>query len=284
MKIIKAFVAALVVTLFCTLYASAHNQVVVVPLSGAKKPLQNIITVAKQNGDYTDPVKAVSEISDASESNPYLVIIAPGVYELTATLVMQEYVSIAGAGQNATFLTGAISTPVGDVTSAMISGSSHATLSDLSVTNTGTSAFAYAVYNNGTSPHMERITAAASGATNSYAVYNRSSSSPTMIQVTATASGGSANCGVYNVSSDPTMYQVTATASGGTTSYGVRNFSITSILTIRGSFLSGSTAGVEISDPKIRIIDTRITGSVSDGDPGIQCRNTYDVNLNNVDC
>jgi pectin methylesterase-like acyl-CoA thioesterase len=74
-----------------------------------RKP-KNIITVAKSGGDFTDPVAAVDSISDASATNPYLVVIAPGVYTVTQTLQMKQYVDIAGSGEEVTKLTGAIKT------------------------------------------------------------------------------------------------------------------------------------------------------------------------------
>ena len=60
--------------------------------------LKNVVTVAKGKGQFTDPVAAVNSISDASVDNPYLVVIGPGVYTLTQTLVMKEYVDIEGSG------------------------------------------------------------------------------------------------------------------------------------------------------------------------------------------
>ena len=52
------------------------------------RKLKNVDTVAKANGDFTDPVAAVNSITDASATNPYLVVICPGVYTITQTLMM----------------------------------------------------------------------------------------------------------------------------------------------------------------------------------------------------
>ena len=63
------------ITAFAFLRASmafAHNRVVIVPLGGDDaKPLQNVVTVSKANGDFTDPVTAMASITDASAENPY---------------------------------------------------------------------------------------------------------------------------------------------------------------------------------------------------------------------
>ncbi len=85
--------------------AHAHNKVVVIPMAGDDlEPLKNIVTVAKKNGDFTDPVAAMASISDASSANPYLMVIAPGVYNLTQSLVTKPFVDIAGSGRGVTKL------------------------------------------------------------------------------------------------------------------------------------------------------------------------------------
>jgi hypothetical protein len=100
------------------------------------KPLKNVITVAKGNGKFTDPVAAVNSITDASASNPYLVVSAPGVYTVTSSLQMRQYVDIAGSGENVTKIMGAVSAGTYS-TSAIIKGAHHATLSSLTVENMG---------------------------------------------------------------------------------------------------------------------------------------------------
>lgn len=83
----------------------AANQVVVIPLSSSKQ-LKNVITVSVQGGDFTNPVSTLKSIADATADNLYLVAIGPGVYPLTESLVMKPYVSIVGAGELVTKLTG----------------------------------------------------------------------------------------------------------------------------------------------------------------------------------
>ncbi len=108
----------------------AQSRVVVIPMSGDDlKPLQNIITVAKENGDFADPVAAMASISDAAVDNPYLLVIAPGDYALTSSLVMQPYVDIAGSGRNVTRL---IADNIVDV-SYLVTAADQANLKDLSL-------------------------------------------------------------------------------------------------------------------------------------------------------
>ena len=82
----------------------------VIPVA-INKPLKNVVTVAKANGIFTDPVAAVNSITDASATNPYLVVIGPGVYTVTSPVVMKPYVDITGSGENVTKITGALSIP-----------------------------------------------------------------------------------------------------------------------------------------------------------------------------
>jgi len=61
-----------------------------------------VVTVAKKNGDFSDVLLAMESIKDASETNPYLIVIGPGVYTLTESLRVKDFVSISGAGEEST--------------------------------------------------------------------------------------------------------------------------------------------------------------------------------------
>ncbi|GAB7025552.1 right-handed parallel beta-helix repeat-containing protein [Geotalea toluenoxydans] len=84
------------------------------PISASKiqdgvfqKKTGNVITVAKTGGDFTALLPALQSITDASETNPYIIKIMPGVYDLdlaAATIVVNPFVTIEGSGENATFL------------------------------------------------------------------------------------------------------------------------------------------------------------------------------------
>jgi len=66
---------------------------------------RNVIIVALSGGDFTNPVDALNAITDASESNPYLVKIMPGVYDVSTSVIMKSYVDIEGSGENVTKIT-----------------------------------------------------------------------------------------------------------------------------------------------------------------------------------
>ncbi len=274
--------------------ASAADKVVVIPLFGHGKPLKNIVTVAKADGKFTDPVAAVNSITDASENNPYLIVIGPGVYTLNQTLVMKPWVDICGSGENVTKLTGAISGDNEDESSAIVKISNDAVLSELTVENYGTNSVtigAYSsnangsalllkmkiiarngtykttgVYNRLSMPTMRDITVAAYGSgLFNIGVYNFGEyvhgsfrGSPRMEQVTVTGFDGTGiNFGIYNYNCSGVMIDLDATAYGGTESYGIYNVNGSGSPIIRRSTLSGHTKGLYTGSGKT----TRISQS-----------------------
>lgn len=234
---IKFFIASVtgLLTCICMNMAFAHDKVVVIPMGSVGK-LNHVITVSVAGGDFTDPVAAVESITDASETNPYLVMIGPGVYVLTETLVMKQYVSISGSGQGTTILTGSINGGSRDVSSALISGASNASLSNLTLENIVDGSIAIAFYNNTSSPAIHNVTVTASAsstvpmsAPSSYGIYNNSSS-PDMNNIDISCTGGDSATGIYNNSSSPTMANVTISASGGKASTGIHNIASAPIM------------------------------------------------------
>ena len=266
---------AIIAVCFSVSLAAAQNKVVVIPLNSAKK-LNNVVTVSATGGDYTDPVAAVNSITDASAANPYLVLIGPGVYTLTQTLVMKPYVTVAGSGQGATKLTGAISSSAADENSALVSGADNVVLGDLTIANTG-GEYSIALYNENASPDIRDVTVTAFGGSGSFGVCN-SNSSPSMINVTATASGGTQSYGVYNISSSPCMTNVTATgnASGGTLSIGVFNVNSSPSMTNVTATASGGehNRGVNNGGDSSPIM-TNVTATASGG---VESNGVYNSN------
>jgi len=241
--------------------AQAADTVVVIPM-GSAKPLQNVVTVAKGNSKFTNPVAAVNSITDASATNPYLVLIAPGTYTLTTTLVMKPYVDISGSGENITSLTGAISSANLDETAAIVKGANHTTLSNLSISNTGGSDNSFGIYitglDNSARLHQVNVTATG-GVALSTGVLN-DSSSPIMTQMSIITSGGTGCYGVYNksFSSSPTMTEVTIAASGGTNNFAIYNMG--NDIKVRRSTLAGTTAGIISPMSEVIISQSTIIG------------------------
>ena len=276
----------------------------VIPLNSAKK-LANVVTVSAQGGDFTNPVAAVNSISDASASNPYVVLIGPGVYTMTETLVMKEYVSVIGTGEQSTKLTGAIMAYSPDASAAIISGADHATLSNLTVENTGpfnyssgiwnensspviqdvtvsvSGVYCYGVLNSSSSPTMTNMTVTVSGDFVSRGVDNTTSSSPTMtnVQVTSTTASGTGSSYAVDINnSSPIMINVTATASGGQYTRAVWIEGVSSSATIKNSTLKGVQSIVtQDVDPKAKVAATLLDGAVAG--IGLTCVGAYNVNF-----
>jgi len=99
----------------------------------------NVIVVAKSGGDFTDPVAAVNSISDASASNPYLIKIMPGTYEIGSNITMKNHVSIEGSGQETTYINATYSTPYSSGGSLVVAAN-NSRISNLSLTNDCTNA------------------------------------------------------------------------------------------------------------------------------------------------
>jgi hypothetical protein len=238
--------------ILATSSAIAHNnKVVVIPMSGGNlKQLENVISVAKKNGDFSDPVAALASISDASINNPYIVVIAPGVYTLPSRLDMKEFVDVTGSGENVTRLVGVASSNELDDSCALVSLAENSTLSSLTVENTiaGGNSFMSGIYSfelNETA-RLYNVTATVIGAGLStvMGVFNNSSS-PSMTDVAAIALGSERyNIGVFNLaSSAPAMIHITATGKGGDYAIGINNNE--SSPTISDSVVTASDANTE---------------------------------------
>ncbi len=224
-----------------SLTSLAADKVVVIPLSGHGKTLKNVVTVAKAGGNFSDPVAAVNSITDASGNNPYLVVIGPGVYTLTHTLMMKPWVDITGSGENVTRLIGVIGGGSCDAFSSIVNGADASVISGLSVRNDGSGECSIAIYNSNASLiKMDHITAKAFGGTENYGIYNTLFSDVSMKDVTAVAATGHRNTGIFNEESTVVMMQVTAKADGDNLSYnnGIWNISCSPEMSLVTAFAS----------------------------------------------
>lgn len=128
------------VFVFLCATASAQTKVVVVPMSGDdSKPLANVITVAKGNGDFSSVFDATNAITDSSPTNPYIVVVAPGVYTETNQISVPGYVTLSGSGPDITVIESKASfTSPTDGSAGSISLSDYTRLQDLTIRVNGT--------------------------------------------------------------------------------------------------------------------------------------------------
>jgi hypothetical protein len=106
-------------------------------LHTAGSPYENVIVVAKSGGDFGHIGDALQSISDASDSNRYLIWVAPGLYE--EQVIMKPYVDIQGAGEELVLIRwGADAADTNDFhLYTTVRGASDSKLSQLTVENNG---------------------------------------------------------------------------------------------------------------------------------------------------
>jgi hypothetical protein len=136
---------------------------------------QGVVVVAKSGGDFTTITAALDSILDASDTNRYLIWVAPGVYE--EHVVMEPYVDIAGASINTTIIRYTATDAQGAVVAA-----SNAMLQSITVENPG------------------------SGTVPSVGIYCGGVTQFTIFNVKAKGMGGNMNYGVYVIGGSDKVY------------------------------------------------------------------------------
>ena len=71
---------------------------------GLPRSAANIVTVGTGGANFSSVETAVDSLSDASATNPYLVVIGPGVFDSGAELVLPGHIHLWGAGAESTTL------------------------------------------------------------------------------------------------------------------------------------------------------------------------------------
>ncbi len=215
----------------------------------------NIAIVAKSGGDYSDPVAAMSDVSNWCGSGPCLLKIMPGLYDIgAASLVMQDGVDIEGSGQLSTKIIGRINTnPISGVVSAR--NVSSAELRNLTIeNNNGTGGLQAAIYNEFASPKISNVTVITSNAASaSYAIYNHSSS-PKIINASIIANTSNSfddMVGVYNFGdSSPSMMNINININSSQGhAFGISNYA----------------SGSSVASPDIVDVTIVVTGYVAMG-------------------
>ncbi|HSM55634.1 MAG TPA: pectinesterase family protein [Candidatus Sulfomarinibacteraceae bacterium] len=182
----------------------------------------NLLVAAESGGDFNSVQAALDSIDDAGPSNPYLVYVAPGVYEEQVTL--KPHVTLEGAGEGTTIIrwTGGSQAPWEGDGSATLIGVDNATVRHLTVESDGAGQpFAVALFNGGASPTISHVTTAAWNAGDTRGVANYNGAAPRMSEITAIAADGTRNHALTNDGSAPLITDITATASGGDAAYAI---------------------------------------------------------------
>jgi hypothetical protein len=205
--------------------------------------------------------QAVTGISDASETNPYLVKVEPGTYQLAGELAVPAHVHIEGSGERITVITGDGGGPSGGgilPITALINGAQE--LRFLSVTSETTGHFySTAVMNSGV---LDHVTLTATGGTIDVGAFR----SGLLSHVTETG-----DYGFFFSGSPGVAYE--STVSGGVrcefTSAELHDVKVSAgavasfcNLTLNGGSVQG-TYGVVVNSGTVRIDHSEIHGSTA---------------------
>ncbi len=224
----------------------------------------NVIIVAPSGGDFTSPRDAVNAITDATSTNPYLVKIMPGIYDIgTSALVMKEYVDIEGSGEAVTRIQGSVDAPSEDT--GVIEGASNAELRFLTVESTNAGTTAIAMYIEDASTVLNNVTAVVNAGTNLFGIYAYgTSTAPFIRSSTVTVSGGVDATGIHIKSGSATIENVSVTVSGGTDDrYGVYLDDATGVMNTISINVTGgaSPRGIEFDFSDVTLMNVDVSSS-----------------------
>ena len=184
--------------------------------SAFQKHYANEVVVAKSGGDFTTIPAALNSITNASASNPYLIHVAPGIYD--ESINMKSYVDIEGAGEDATTITYVGSNPSTGSVTGTVNIADHTELRFLTVENTGGNFNAIPIYAACTGlARLTHVTLSASGGSNyDSGLYSETGCALTLTDVNAKSLGVSSSTNLcIRMGEDASLTNVTATASGG---------------------------------------------------------------------
>ena len=241
----------------------------------------SVATVALAGGDYISPIDAMANVSSGdtwcgtpSISNPCLVHIMPGVYDLgdvdVDTLSLQSFVTVKGSGEGVTILTGSGGTGINGVVS-IPGGAGSIALLDLTIDHLGggASSFGVSSSNSGSSVvNIQRVTANAQGGSSqniAFRIYRQ----VYLQNVRAVADGNQAKgiVGITGASEvrDSSIKLTSTNFSTGISSNGLSSLILASSDVIT-SATGGNTIGVQIGgNAVVEIMSSRIIASSPSG-------------------
>ncbi len=206
----------------------------------------NVIVVAKSGGDFAAVQDAIDSVTDASAANPYLVWVAPGVYDVWGTITMRPHVHVQGAGQEATVIAQTIElthhvslrdlTVGGDTVAYGLQardGVSETLVADVTALAlyeaSYTPSYNYAISLDGSSTRvtLRNVTARAENAASGSFGLDIDSAQVTLYGGSFTGRGGGQASGIFNFGSGGTLevHDVTVLGEGAGLNYGLRNYS-----------------------------------------------------------
>jgi len=232
---------------------------------------QNLVIVAKSGGDYTSIQAAIDSIGGEAVDNPYLVWIAPGVYN--EAIILKSYVHLQGSGQGVTIITSSVlngSEPPIQATMVMASDTS---LRDLSIENSGTGMVNAALINSGIGVLLDNIMVRTyGGGTTNYAIYLQDGGTSLQHVTAISTNGSNSNYGLYNKHwSGATLSGGLFEAYGGMNTYGIYSTGTATYLeashiTARGIYGSTNNYGLYNTDES----ESTLFGGSFNGNGGVE--------------
>ncbi|HEV2890978.1 MAG TPA: hypothetical protein VGX28_11445 [Frankiaceae bacterium] len=248
---------------------SAKHGTTLVPVAGDQTPAANGTALRA----------AMSAITDASATKPYVISLAPGTYELGTSLTLKANVALVGAGRTATILTGNFPSQSGGLVN-LGANTALERLTVKNVTNT-TNNWAMAVMASGTiSGRVNDVSATAEGGLENYGllVFNGAqvfAQGSQFVGKSATALG----VGIYSVASAFVRASDVEAVSLAPTGYALHAYNASTIEFVNG--FSNGQARKGTPDSVVKLANTRLDGG-SFG--GVQCVNVFSTAWTEVTC
>jgi hypothetical protein len=242
--------------------------------------------IPTQNGTTLLQAMTLISNSNPSTSNPYLLKLEPGNYDLgNQSLTLLPYVDLEGSGEGTTTISSTIASPSYPPTNGTLVAASNSEVRFVKVLNAGASVYhiavfipngatnvrfshltaatpgsgnatSFAIFNSGGNILVSNSTVSASGGTNPYGLfnYNTGSGGPgsvsTIIASNLSASNGSnQNSALYNSAGNSILSDSILTASGGAYSYvAVNNSGSTTVSSSTLTASGGSSFNIGFSN------------------------------------
>jgi len=225
-------------------------------LDGAAAYVRTIVVspvVGNATASGTALINALSGISGNSATNPFLLKIEPGIYDLGASaLTMKPNVDIEGSGENTTFIVASRGSTTNNVSAAAIVSAASAELRQLTVSNTAPGTIVgMAFFSGSLATRLTHVTLNSTGATGTsmglFATFN-TTLSVDRATIMATATGGTSGATGIHFSTGAKVSvlnsRVTATGVGGTgTNAGVSVIDVDAVATINGCTIIATGTG-----------------------------------------
>jgi hypothetical protein len=197
---------------------------------GSSTHYQNMLVVAKAGGDFTTIQAALDSITTASNTNRYLVFVAPGIYNETIT--MKSWVDIEGAGETATKIT---ASGTNDTLHGTVNGARDAELRFVTVEANVQDAtpYAVAIANNEVTGIVRytHVTANALGALTSAGIFNHNANIVAK-DITMSVSGSFSAQAIHSVNGTVQAQSIFVSITGGSDhNYGIYDDTTVSTLT-----------------------------------------------------